>query len=739
MRPASADARVRRSSARTHIPRSQAAPRSAANAHRGQTTGVRGVSLWTKDEPGARGRAGAAKALAGGVAAFVALVANAVCAGVAGVARRSKAATVIMAVACVLALGCAGDALLHLDRAYGGVSVGGIDVSGMTRDEIASTLNDRYAEPVSQGQIAIYASEEARQRVGDAAAAAQDAALAEQLAVDEARESKQMWTATSETLSASVPADALAQAAMSVGREDGGLFGRLTARLFGCDIPFLLDFDEDALEELALDIDKTIGTPRVDYGIVVNEGVASVSAGNDGDIIDRDDLRQRLTNAFAGTNGGETSFTAAVSHAPVRIDEREAQKACDAVNEAIEYGATVSCESATWEVDRAELGTWVTACPVEEKKGRWTLVPCFNADVVKPAILQNVETDQTGGAIAVSFSSGDGGEISVAAEGIDALPQVTQTVRAMNEVVFGEAARDVAEDGGTAVPPDASSMVSAEAGHPIAVSVVMGEAPSSMTFDEALDYGIIELISSYTTEYTSGEGTENRNHNIHLAADLIGDSIAKAHGTWSFIENVGECDESQGFASAGAIVADEYTDEIGGGVCQVATTVFNAVYEAGYPVPERRNHSLYIASYQAGRDAAVAWPDLDLVWENDGDSDVLMRTSYTETSITVSLYGIDPGYVVTSEDGVWEEGERYVTRVNINDQLDPATVFLKSSGADGSSFWVTRTVSDAAGEVLHVDRFDSVYQPKDEVYEAGSQEAAQSVTLRQDTIDENEG
>ncbi|WP_165044136.1 VanW family protein [Adlercreutzia sp. ZJ138] len=742
---ASTRVRSERSVAHMHFPREHR-NRAAARRKAEYAQPTRGVALWTKGEPRATSRMGAAsrvigvlKALAHGIVSLVAVAAKAACAGVVALAHRSKIAAVVLVLVCAVALLGAGDALVHLGRAYGGVSVGGIDVSGMTQDEIASMLDETYADTVSQGQVSIYASDEAQQRVNDAAVSAQDAALAEQLAVEEARENKQMWMATSSSLSASVPAHSLAQAALAVGRDDGGIIGRLGARLLGHDIPFLLEFNEEELEGLALDIDKTIGTPRVDFNIAVDGGVASVSPGNDGNIIDRDDLRQRLTNAFAGTNGGETSFVAEVSYAPVRIDEKEAQKACDTVNAAIEHGATVSCEGTTWEVSRADLGEWVSARPVEKREGHWELLPCFDADVVKPAILQNIEMDQEGGSITVSFSTSEDGEVSVAAQGVAKIPLVAQTVSAMNEVVFGEASRAAAAEEEGDVAPDAASMVSAEEGQPIKVSVATGEMPSSMTFDEALDYGIIELVSLYTTEYTSGAGTENRNHNIHLAADLISDSVAKAGGTWSFIENVGECDESQGFASAGAIVGDEYTDEIGGGVCQVATTVFNAVYEAGYPVLERRNHSLYIASYQAGRDAAVAWPDLDLVWENDSDSDVLLRASYTETSITVSLYGIDPGYEVTSEDGVWEEGEKYITRVVINDQLDPSTVFLKSSGADGSSFWVTRTVTNAAGEVLHVDRFDSVYQPKNEVYEAGSQEAAQSVTLRQNVMSESEG
>ena len=78
---------------------------------------------------------------------------------------------------------------------------------------------------------------------------------------------------------------------------------------------------------------------------------------------------------------------------------------------------------------------------------------------------------------------------------------------------------------------------------------------------------------------------------------MLNNSIARADGgEWSFNDTVGEANEEAGFQAAHAIINGEYDDAIGGGIWQVATTVFNAVYEAGYPVTERRNHSLYILS-----------------------------------------------------------------------------------------------------------------------------------------------
>ena len=273
-----------------------------------------------------------------------------------------------------------------------------------------------------------------------------------------------------------------------------------------------------------------------------------------------------------------------------------------------------------------------------------------------------------------------------------------------DEMLFGSF------DGGGSFSPPASP----------SVEIGWGAAPERTTFDEAIQCGLIGEISSFTTEYNDGAGTASRRHNIHRAADLLTDSVAAAQGgQWSFNAVMGEANEGNGFQAAHAIVNGEYEDAIGGGICQVATTVFNAVFEAGYPVTERRNHSLYISSYPTGRDAAIAYPDLDLTWVNDGTSDVLLRTRYTDSSLTVTLYGVDPGYVVASQTGEWTEGDPFGKRVVIDENEPEGTRYVKTAGADGRCVTVHRTVRDRAGTVLHEEDFASSYAPIDEVTVVG--------------------
>ena len=135
--------------------------------------------------------------------------------------------------------------------------------------------------------------------------------------------------------------------------------------------------------------------------------------------------------------------------------------------------------------------------------------------------------------------------------------------------------------------------------------------------------GITGVVGSYTTTYG---GTPGRIHNVQLVADLIDGALIAPGDRFSFNETTGERNEAKGFEEAPVIINGELQSGIGGGVCQVSTTVFNAAFEAGLSIERRTNHALYISHYPLGRDATVNYPDIDLVFENDTSKWLLLRT-----------------------------------------------------------------------------------------------------------------
>ena len=170
--------------------------------------------------------------------------------------------------------------------------------------------------------------------------------------------------------------------------------------------------------------------------------------------------------------------------------------------------------------------------------------------------------------------------------------------------------------------------------------LVLDTAEPDRTTAEAQAMGIERRLGTYST---LNAGTSDRITNLRRAVDLLHGALVRPGGTFSFNDRVGERTVERGFRSAPVIIKDEYEEAVGGGVSQVATTVFNAAWESGVKILERNPHSLYISRYQLGRDATVNYPDLDLRFLNDTPNWIFVAGSWDASGITISLYGGGPG------------------------------------------------------------------------------------------------
>jgi vancomycin resistance protein YoaR len=148
--------------------------------------------------------------------------------------------------------------------------------------------------------------------------------------------------------------------------------------------------------------------------------------------------------------------------------------------------------------------------------------------------------------------------------------------------------------------------------------------------------GITGTVGGYETFYG---GDPNRIHNVQLVSHLVDGKFIAPGATFSFNGATGERSAEKGFLEAPVIINGELQTGLGGGVCQVSTTVFNAAYEAGLPITARTNHALYISHYPLGRDATVNYPDIDLKFVNDTGHWLLLRTFVGPSSLTAALYG----------------------------------------------------------------------------------------------------
>ena len=168
-------------------------------------------------------------------------------------------------------------------------------------------------------------------------------------------------------------------------------------------------------------------------------------------------------------------------------------------------------------------------------------------------------------------------------------------------------------------------------------TVPLEPSEPALTTAAAQALGVVERVSSFTTYYPSD--FPPRLQNIHRAADLMDRTLVLPGKVFSLNRTVGERTEARGFAAGFIINNGKLEVDFGGGVSQLTTTVFNAAYFAGLEIVEHHPHSFYISRYPEGREATVAWGFKDLRFRNDSPHGVFVTTSYTDSSVTVNVYG----------------------------------------------------------------------------------------------------
>jgi len=248
----------------------------------------------------------------------------------------------------------------------------------------------------------------------------------------------------------------------------------------------------------------------------------------------------------------------------------------------------------------------------------------------------------------------------------------------------------------------------AKGGH--VAHVELGARQPDLTTAKAHDLGIRQKLVAFTTQM--GESSSNRIHNVHLMADYIDGTLIQPGETFSFNDVVGPRTAERGFLEGQMIIGSLVLPSIGGGVCQTATTLFNDAFELGLPILERTNHNLYLAHYPLGRDATVSWGGPDFKFKNDLKHGLLIKTSYTDATLTFTFYGTDEHRRVVSHTST----QTRWTEPGMNYAVDPtaprgSVKVVAGTGEKGFDVSVDRTVYDADGNELRHNLFQSHYIP----------------------------
>jgi vancomycin resistance protein YoaR len=153
-----------------------------------------------------------------------------------------------------------------------------------------------------------------------------------------------------------------------------------------------------------------------------------------------------------------------------------------------------------------------------------------------------------------------------------------------------------------------------------------------------------KLVAAFTTETT---GDKNRNNNISLACQAINGMVLMPGETFSFNQKTGERTLAKGYREAGAIAAGQLIEDVGGGICQVSSTLFNAVVRADLEITSRSPHAWPSTYVKIGEDATVNWPNLDFKFTNQKSTPVFILAYYKDRKCSAEVWGMSLGVGVT--------------------------------------------------------------------------------------------
>lgn len=257
---------------------------------------------------------------------------------------------------------------------------------------------------------------------------------------------------------------------------------------------------------------------------------------------------------------------------------------------------------------------------------------------------------------------------------------------------------------------------------PHTVTADVAVAKADLRADTLQALGIKQMIGTATTDFAGSP--VNRTFNIQHGQQSLDGGLVKDGETYSTIKSLGPIDESTGYKPELVILGNRTVPQAGGGLCQVSTTLFRAVLNAGLPIVERTNHSYRVGYYERetgpGLDATVYDPEPDFKWKNDTGQAIYIQSSITGTKITFELYGTSDGRVANvPKPTITEEIPVGAPLYSNTDTLFVGEQKQIETAHNGAKTTVTYTVT-RNGQEINKQVFNSYYQPWPAQYLVGT-------------------
>lgn len=577
--------------------------------------------------------------------------------------------SLVAAAAVVLAGGLAfvlGSRLVFSGRALPGVSAGGVDVGGMRRDEIELALSQALSYP-QRGTLLL-------------------------------QDQGQFWTARPTELGVAIDAAGMAERALAVGRS-GNLLERFTQQLNawneGQPVPALVVFDQAAgaayLQRLATQIDR----PQIEATLGVEGVQIEMRPGQIGRRLDIQGSLEALTPYISEMH--DAGLELVVEESPPLV--LDASEQANLARTIVEQPLTLQAEGAgPWILDPQTLAGMLRFNLVQGPQGAEYEVGLDPAQLT--AYLEPLAPELARQPQNARFIFNDD----------------TRQLDLLQEAVIGRTLD---------VPGSLQAIVEGlrQGRHQIDLAFQL-EQPAVPSTATAAELGITQAVSVVST-YFAGSSPERVN-NIRTASSAFHGLLVPPGATLSMAEVLGDISLDKGYSEALIIFGDRTIKGVGGGVCQVSTTLFRAAFYGGYEIVERYPHAYRVGYYEQGRgspgpglDATVFVPLVDFKFTNDTPYWLLMETYIYGTQLLWKFYsGSDGRTVQVSGPRISNEKEAPEPLYKENPDLPEGKIVQVDWEADGMDVVVTRTVT-RAGQLLHEDVIKTHYLPWRAIYEYG--------------------
>ncbi|MCL5960630.1 MAG: VanW family protein [Chloroflexi bacterium] len=549
---------------------------------------------------------------------------------------------------------------IHDNMIYPGINVGGVSLGHMTSDQARAKLEERL-----RGYMPV------------------------ELALTF---NGQEWRPTAQDIGLRVDLGETSRGAYSIGRD--GFFlqaaaAQVGAFLLGHKAPLILAIDDATLERYVQSLADEIDQPVIE-GSVSLEGIeVQATASQEGRKLNISATKESIKNQI--TSLSRQPLALAVQVTPPQIKNDEITKAQAALATLVGSPLTLRHGSETWllEPEKIAAMTLITGTgaekPVEISLNQAQLRQF--ADDLSGKLMQE-ERDAV-------LSWGEDGLTVVTPSKEGRALDVTRTVELINQQA-PTTNRDVA----------------------LPVMVTKPRIPS----DDPSALGIKELIGQGQSSFAGSSWS--RATNISVASGYLDGAVIPPGETFSFNKAIGEISVERGYVEGLTIQADQTLPGIGGGVCQVSTTVFRAAFWSGLPIVERNQHTYRVGWYEqmgepVGFDGAIYQPDLDLRFQNTTSSYILVQAVVDGATLTVNLYGTKPNWQVTL-DGPYI-GSRTPAPpdiVRVDPSLPPGTRNQVDWAVNGIEATIYRIV-EQNGEEIRRDTFYSAFRAWPNIYIEG--------------------